>query len=81
MEIGRIEPGFSADLLLIDPSCFGPHNYPLIEWVYAGQSADIVGRVARGKPLSYRRCDLAACAADAQKAAQKAWNAAEALIL
>ena len=41
----------------------------------------IVGRVAQGKPLAYRRSDLAACAADAQKAAQKAWNAAEAVIL
>ena len=52
MEIGRIEPGFSADLLLIDPSCFGQHNYPLIEWVYAGQSADIVGRVANRFPIA-----------------------------
>ena len=44
MEIGRIEPGFSADLLLIDPSCFGPHNYPL-EQHTAPESADTAADV------------------------------------
>ena len=24
--LGRIEPGFAADLLLVDPTRLGPHN-------------------------------------------------------
>ena len=69
--LGRIEPGFAADLLLVDPTRLGPHNYPLIELVYRAESADIVGRMVGGRMLSRSAQDLRKSAQAAQAAAQK----------
>ena len=79
--LGRIEPGFAADLLLVDPTRLGPHNYPLIELVYRAESADIVGRMVGGRMLSWSAQDLRKSAQAAQAAAQKAWSLAQRRIL
>lgn len=79
--LGRIEPGFAADLLLVDPTRLGPHNYPLIELVYRAESADIVGRMVGGRMLSRSAQDLRKSAQAAQAAAQKAWSLAQRRIL
>lgn len=79
--LGRIEPGFAADLLLVDPTRLGPHNYPLIELVYRAESADIVGRMVGGRMLSQSAQDLRQSAQAAQAAAQKAWSLAQRRIL
>ena len=79
--LGRIESGFAADLLLVDPTRLGPHNYPLIELVYRAESADIVGRMVGGRMLSWSAQDLRKSAQAAQAAAQKAWSLAQRRIL
>ena len=71
---GRLEPGFAADLLLVNPTRLGPNNYPLIALVYRAECADIVGRMAAGKMLPMP--DLHKAARKAQAAAERAWAAA-----
>lgn len=70
-----------ADLLLVDPTRLGPHNYPLIELVYRAEGADIVGRMVGGRMLSRSAQDLRQSAQAAQAAAQKAWSLAQRRIL
>lgn len=79
--LGRIEPGFHADLLLVDPARLAPHNYPLIQFVYRAETRDILRRMVAGRFLDHRPEDTAAASFAAQKAAEKVWNAAQCVIL
>lgn len=81
--VGRIEPGFCADLLIVNPDRFRPHNYPLIHFVYGAVPQDIEtvmvgGRVVR--TLSDAGRDRALAAA-AERAAQRVWKKARETIL
>lgn len=78
-KLGRLDAGFAADLLLVDPARLGPNNYPLIALCYRAESADIVGRMVAGRMLSLP--DLHKAADKAQAAAGKVWSEAQRLIL
>lgn len=80
-KLGRIEPGFCADLLVVDPCCLAPHNYPLIELVYRGQSRDIALRMTDGRVREHGPAQMRQEAAQAQQAAKKVWDAAQKFIL
>lgn len=79
--LGRIEPGFHADLLLVDPARLAPHNYPLIQFVYRAETRDIVSRMVAGRVLPHSEKDTALASAAAQSAAEKVWSAAQSVVL
>lgn len=81
LNAGRIEAGFAADALLVDPARLGPHNYPLIQFVYRAQNDDIVLRMVGGNVLKSDRAALAKCSEKAHAAAQKVWREAQRFIL
>ena len=78
--LGRIEPGYHADLLIVDPARLGPHNYPLIQFVYHAETRDIVQRMVAGKLLPHA-ADISGASTAAQQAADKVWAAAQSVIL
>ena len=49
--VGRIDIGYHADLMIIDPQRFAPSNYPLVSLVYYGESRDIDKVIVGGKTL------------------------------
>lgn len=80
-KLGRIEPGFCADLLVVDPCCLAPHNYPLIELVYRGQCRDIALRMVDGRVCEHDCAQMRQEAERAQAAAEKVWHEAQKFIL
>ena len=66
---------------MVDPCCLAPHNYPLIELVYRGQSRDIALRMTDGRVREHGPAQMRQEAAQAQQAAKKVWDAAQKFIL
>lgn len=50
--LGRIEPGFYADLLIVNMDRWRPLNYPLIHFVYQAQPQDIEMVMAGGRVIA-----------------------------
>ena len=64
-----------------DIATVAPHNYPLIELVYRGQSRDIALRMTDGRVREHGPAQMRQEAAQAQQAAKKVWDAAQKFIL
>lgn len=81
--LGRIEPGFKADLLIVNPARLRPHNYPLINFVYGASPDEIETALVGGRTVRTRECAGrdAAFAEAAERAAARAWAKARETVL
>lgn len=83
--LGRIEPGFHADLLIINPDRLRPLNYPLNNFVYHAQPHDIETVMVGGQVIQTPSPDQAGTTRDralrAQRCAEKVWAKARESIL
>lgn len=82
-KIGRIEPGYAADLLILSPERLRPLNYPLINLVYGAEPQDIetvviAGRVVRSPQLPD---PMAPLAGRVQQLCERVWARARETIL